>query len=111
MKNGRTERGGRKIQIPVIKESSRCNGKKPVWVSVGNLEGRPTKVMKRFVDLGFSREWFNAKLFEEMVIFGWDRGYLKTDAGIISLPFKYFLKDMDWTRHRRLKEVDENGSH
>jgi len=99
---------GRRIQIPTVIETSHQWVKFAVLNNTG-LNGRPSKVLKKFIDFGFQREWWDAKIFEELIIFGWDRGHLKTDAGVLSLPFRYFLKDMNWTKKKRLKEVDEDG--
>lgn len=99
---------GRRIQVPTVIESSHGWVKFTVLNNTG-LYGRPSKTLKKFIDLGFNREWWDAKLFEDLVVFGWDRGYLKSDVGILSLPFRYFLKDMDWSKKKRLKEVDDDG--
>jgi hypothetical protein len=101
---------GRRIKIPSVEESSHN------WVKFAKMQdlnpplaGRPTKVLKRLIDLGFQKNWWNEKIFEDLIIFGWDREYLKNDAPILTLPFKYFIKDMDWSKKKRLQEVDKNG--
>jgi len=96
---------GRRINIPVIEESS-FNWVKFARFDSLSLNGRPSKVLKKIIDLGFSRNWWDGGLFEDLIIFGWDRGYLRSDLPILSLPFKYFLKDMNWSKAKRLQEVD-----
>lgn len=99
---------GRRISIPVIEESSH-EWKKLARIDGTDLQGRPSKVLKKFIDLGFAHGWWDSKIVESIIIFCWDRGYLKSDAQILALPFKFFLLDMDRKKKQRLKEVDENG--
>lgn len=100
-------RRGRQIKIPYI-QSYDGNGVFTMENALP-LRGRPSKVLKSFVDFGFQKEWWDAKIFEDLIVFGWDRDYLKSDLPILTLPFKYFLRDMDWTKKKRLEGVDKNG--
>ncbi len=97
---------GRRINIPVIEESS-FNWVKFTKFNSLKLCGRPTKVLKRIIDLGFQRAWWDGKIFEDLVVFAWDRGYLESDAPIFTLPFKYLI--ISKGKEKRLKEVDDNG--
>lgn len=59
---------GRRIKIPVIEETSHK------WKKVANLndlslEGRPTKVLTKFIDTGIDREWWTGRRLRESEAF------------------------------------------
>lgn len=75
-----------------------------------NIKGRPVVVLKKMVDFGFKRGYYDQSLIESLIIFGFDRGYW-TDLRIFSAPYKYFLLDMGRlkSKEERLREIEENG--
>lgn len=115
---------GREIRIKSIEEYNKSSlyskkdhygntikrkGVNPVLV-VNNkpLQGRPIKVLKWFIDIGFKRNWFSPKTFEEMVIFGFDRNYLKSDIPLFfKTTWRGFEEMFDReAKKRRLKELE-----
>lgn len=72
---------GKRLKIPVVEESSHN------WAKVDrmydlNLEGRPTKVLKRLVETGTKRKWWNPKTlrgskeFRFLVKLAWGQKFL-----------------------------------
>lgn len=55
---------GKRLKIPLVEESSHNWAKSDRHYDL-NLEGRPTKVLKRFVDTGTKRNWWSAKTLRE----------------------------------------------
>ena len=97
---------GIKLKIPEIYE---CRETREIQVKVNEriIKGRPKVVLKQLIELFYEKEYFNADLIEDLIIFGFDRGYW-TDTSIFSASFKYFMFDMYKTKEKRLKELDSD---
>jgi len=87
---------GRRINIPIIEESGH-NWRRVARIDSEDLQGRPTKVLRKFVDTGRRRHW-------------WDPASLRT-----SKEFRWLIKIV-WGEEflRQLEklngvEVKENG--
>ena len=82
------------LDIPTIEETSKGNYSKFGLVTTANLEGRPTRVLKRFIDTGIERHWWNKKSFEKIVELCWGKDFMED------------LKAMD----KRRVEENKNGN-
>lgn len=73
------------------------------------IKGRPRVCLKKFIDLCFQRGYFDDSIIQDIIEFGFDRGYWK-DTKIFSEPFKYFITDkwLESSKKERLKEVNGN---
>ena len=100
-------RRGRQIRVPVI-ETYNNGGREFTKINLSPFRGRPTKVYKRLVEFALLNGLFNEKeFFEDLIVFGFDKGYI-SDAFLGAITLKYFFKDMNWTKRKRLKELEEN---
>ena len=72
------------------------------------FKGRPSKVLKRFIALGFQRGYWGKEIISELIEFGFDAGYWD-DSVIFAKPFEYFLtdKNLPGSKDQRLKEVTD----
>jgi len=83
-------RTGKRVRIPVIEESN-CSFSRFAKINGGELDGRPSKVAKRLMRMGFLREWWGEKIYEDLIVDAWKEGNLKSDAMLFTLPFKYLF--------------------
>lgn len=71
---------GKRISIPVVEESSHGWHKFAKMDSL-ELQGRPTKVLKRFVDVGVEKKWWDgkalreSKAFKSLVVLVWGKEF------------------------------------
>ena len=84
---------GRRIKIPKIEETTRGNFKKFGLVTTADLEGRPPRVLQRFISTGIERNWWNKEMFEKVVEVCWG---------------KQFVEDLKAMRERKEREA-KNG--
>jgi len=76
------------------------------------LEGSPKRVLFQYLDLGFSRKWFNPGLFADLIYFGFRRGYLKNDIGVLRALFKVGASKINPRLKKQIEqdlEGEENG--
>jgi len=74
------------------------------------FQGRPLVVLKRFIDWGFDKDFYDRSLINKLIEFGFDRGYWK-DTQVFAEPFKYFLLDRSRrkSKEKRLAELRNDG--
>ncbi len=84
----------KRIKIPKIEETSRGNFNKFGLITTADLEGRPTRVLQRFIDTGIERHWWDKVSFEKVVEHCWG---------------KEFVEDLKAMRERKDKENKANG--
>jgi predicted chitinase len=59
----------KRLKIQQIEVTSRDNYSKFGLVTTADLEGRPTRVLKRFIDTGIERHWWDKEtVFEKVVV-------------------------------------------
>lgn len=87
---------GRRIKIPVVEESSH-EWKKFARIDNADLEGRPLKVLKKFVDDGVEREWWTGKTLRESEAF---RKLVELCWG------KEFLENLERLRRRKFGDAE-----
>lgn len=82
---------GLKIRIPEIYE---CHESRDMEIKVNGetLKGRPTVVLRKFLELGFNRGWFKPNLVKFLIAWGFSRRYW-TDWDLFVEDIKHFLFD------------------
>lgn len=103
-------RRGKQIKIPYI-EAYNGNGQF-TKLNCAPFRGRPTKVIKHLLEFCFTNDLFKEReLYEDIIYYGFDKGYI-SDGFLAAISLKYFVKDMDWTKYQRLKELEmeNNGT-
>ena len=83
-------RSGKRIRLPAIEESN-CSFSRFAKINDVELGGRPSKVMKRLMRIGFLREWWGEEIYEELIVDAWREENLKSDTMLFTLPFKYLF--------------------
>lgn len=98
---------GRKLKIEKVVEYRNSS---EIGLVVNNkiIRGRPIVVLKKFIDLGYERGYYDHRLISALIEFGFDRGYW-TDKTVFAEPFKYALFDKNFpkSKAKRLKEFEE----
>ena len=106
---------GKRWEIRDIQEFNHSNPLLPLKIDkvvisgkAVSFKGRPSKVLKRIIALGFQRGCWNKEIISEIIEFGFDAGYWD-DSVIFAKPFEYFLtdKNLPGSKDQRLKEVTE----
>ena len=73
---------GEDISIPVVEESSH-NWRRFAVIDSEELQGRPTKVLKKFVDAGTRRNWWSkeslrkSEAFKSLIRLVWGEEFLE----------------------------------
>lgn len=112
-------RYGRRLFIPQIYEYSNaqlyattrygaekkkhCNTMIPLLPRA--IFGRPVPLLKKLIDFGFEKGYFDKQLVEQVIEHGFDR-YYWGDTGILAKPFKYFIFEKE-SKKKRLEELEK----
>ena len=79
------------ISIPVVEEHS-AKYRRFAKINPAISEERPIRAIKKLIDIGFAKGWFDESFIEAIIMYGFDQGYWN-DATCFVTPFKYLFYD------------------